>query len=110
MDGIFPKEVVIHFEIVDDQGALIKDFNPPFELAVRYTAEDLRRANGAPLTLWFFNGVNWIQFTKEKHHFRLIPDRLDLESLSSEGKLVETGGYGVAYIWDWNDPAVGWHP
>jgi len=100
-----PARLVINFEIVYEDGSLPPEFTPPFELEVRYTAEDLERARaaGGSPSLWFFNGDEWVPFTKEKHHFRLVPDRLSLE-----GQLVETGGFGVAYIRNWADPPVGW--
>jgi hypothetical protein len=102
-----PTRLVIHFEIIDENGNYPTAFDPPYELEVRYTAEDMARARnlGASLTLWYYDGKNWQPFTEEKHGFRLLPDRLKLQH-----ERIETGGCGIAYITNWADPPVGWSP
>ena len=56
VDGIFPKEVVIHFEIVGENNQPVADFQPPFELAVRYSARrsgpSKRKRRAADLVLF----------------------------------------------------------
>jgi len=107
-DGFKPSRLVINFEVVDEEENIPPEFAPPFELQVRYTAEDLGRARdaGGSLTLWFFDGIKWNPFTEQKHRFRLIPDRLRLQTPLND----EEGGYGIAYITKWYDPPVGWSP
>jgi hypothetical protein len=100
--GFKPGRVVFNFQVVDeaDPAKVLSTFDPPFELRVRYTQGDLKRAQKAnkPLELAFWNGSDWITFTKEKHQFKLEPD--------SQGP----GGYGVAKISNWGDPNVAWGP
>ena len=98
-----PGRLVINFELVDDDhpDVVLAEFDPPFELRVRYTQADLKRAKAAeqPLTLAFWDGKSWVPFTQKKHGFELQPD-------SGPG----AGGVGYARISRWGDPAVGWGP
>jgi hypothetical protein len=100
--GFIPGRVVFNFQIVDedDPSKILTAFDPPFELRVRYTKADQKRAQdaGKPLQLAFWNGSEWITFTKEKHQYELEPDS------------VGSGGEGVAMISHWGDPNVGWGP
>lgn len=101
--GFKPGRLVINFALVDedDQDTFLTEFDPPFELRVRYTKGDLERARRAnqPLELAFWNGSEWVVFTQEKHQFELQPD--------SQGK---AGGYGIALISHWGDPQIAWGP
>lgn len=98
--GFRPLRVVINFQVEDEtkSGELITDFNPPFELRVRYTPADALAAQkaGLPLVLAFWDGSTWVKFTAEKHSFRLEPD--------AQGG----GGAGIALIRNWGDPNVAW--
>ncbi len=98
-----PGRLVINFELVDDDApdTVLTEFDPPFELRVRYTQADLDRAAAAnrPLRLAFWDGSDWVVFTPEKHGFELQPDE-------KPGR----GGIGFARIARWSDPAVGWGP
>jgi hypothetical protein len=100
--GFTPGRVVFNFQIVDEAepSKVLTSFDPPFELRVRYTPSDLKRAERAkkPLQLAFWNGSEWIPFTEEKHQFQLVP--------KSKG----SGGEGIAMISHWGDPNVGWGP
>jgi hypothetical protein len=100
-----PGRLVINFELVDDDRpeVVLKKFDPPFELRVRYTRADWKRAEAAKqaLTLAYWDGKTWVPFTPKKHGFELQPDRDEDPS---------TGGVGYARISDWDDPAVGWGP
>ena len=100
--GFKPGRVVLNFQVVDEDepSKVLTTFDPPFELRVRYTDADLQRAQdaGKPLELAFWNGSEWITFTKEKHQFKLEPD--------GRG----SGGEGVAMISHWGDPNIAWGP
>ena len=100
--GFKPGRGVFNFQVVDedDPSKVLATFDPPFELRVRYTKADEKRAQeaGKPLELAFWNGSEWIIFTKDKHQFKLEPD--------SKG----SGGEGVAKISNWGDPNVAWGP
>jgi hypothetical protein len=93
--------LVINFELVDDEKPeiVLREFDPPIELRVRYYESDMERAmaRGRPLTLAFWDGGRWVRFTAEKHDFHLRPN--------AEPR---TGGVGIARIAGWGDPAVGW--
>jgi hypothetical protein len=98
-----PGRLVVNFELVDDDkpSMVLTEFEPPVELRVRYTRDDLDRARAAeqPLTLAFWDGKVWVPFTRKKHDFELQP-------YPEPG----TGGIGFARISRWGDPAVGWGP
>jgi hypothetical protein len=98
-----PGRLVINFELVDDAAPekVLTEFDPPFELRVRYKKADLDRAAsaGRPLTLAFWDGDAWVPFTREKHGFELQPDAKP-----------DKGGIGFARISRWGDPAIGWGP
>jgi hypothetical protein len=101
--GFKPGRLVINFALVDEDNpeTILTEFDPPFELRVRYTRGDLERAKkaGKSLELGFWNGDEWIVFTQEKHQFELQPD--------TQGN---AGGYGVILISHWGDPNIGWGP
>ncbi len=97
--GFKPFRAVINLKLVDaahpDQEVLT--FSPPVVVRVRYTAQDLASANkaGGALSLGFWDGNQWIRFTREKHNFHLEP--------SAKG-----GGWGVVNISHWGDPTKAW--
>lgn len=99
--GFRPGRVVINFQVVDedDPSTVLTVFDPKFELRIRYTPADLKRAQeaGRSLELAFWDGARWVSFTREKHDFRLEPD-------------AQGGGFGVAMIGHWGDPNVAWGP
>lgn len=101
--GFKPGRLVLNFALVDedDPDTVLTEFDPPFELRIRYTRGDLERARRAnkPLELAFWNGSEWDLFTQEKHQFELQPD--------AQGN---AGGYGVALISHWGDPNIAWGP
>ena len=99
--GFQPDRLVVNFELYDEDqpDKYLVEFDQPFELKVRYTKADLKRAerDGAPLALGFWDGSMWVRFTAEKHGYHLQPD-VDPEK----------GGFGVVSIAKWGDPPVSW--
>jgi hypothetical protein len=99
--GFQPARLVVNFELYDEDqpDKYLVEFDAPFELRVRYTKADLKRAEqeGAALALGFWDGSDWVRFTLEKHGFHLEPDADP-----------EKGGLGVVSIKKWGDPPVGW--
>jgi hypothetical protein len=79
-----------------DNNEEVKEFDPPIVLRVRYTAEDFEKAGKKPW-LWFWNGEEWLRFSREKHHFWLMRDWL-----------MKYGGWGVVNISHWGDPTIAW--
>lgn len=99
--GFQPGRQVINFELVDEKApdTFLTEFDPPFQLRVQYTKPDLDRAadTGRPLALAFWDGSQWVVFTREKHQFELHPNTVP-----------ETGGYATVEISKWGDPPVAW--
>jgi hypothetical protein len=99
--GFRPFRLVINLKLVDaeqpDNEVLV--FDPPIEVRVRYTAGDLAKAKsaGGPLSLGFWDGKQWIRFTREKHQFHLEPSNPP-----------ESGGWGVVNVSHWGDPTHSW--
>ena len=100
--GFQPGRVVINIALVyeDAPDEFLTEFDSPFELRVRYTPGDLRRAqqSNQPLQLAFWDGSDWVVFTPSKHNFELVPEE--------RGE----GGYGVVQLSHWGDPNIAWGP
>ncbi len=100
------RRLLINFEVVDaESGELVTEFEPPFELQVEYTARHWDSAKEAgedhpKLAFWDFEEPEeeqkWVEFTSRKHNFRVEGD--------------EEGGFLVATITEWGDPAHGSGP
>jgi hypothetical protein len=99
--GFQPFRLVINLKVVDaaQPDSEVSVFDPPIEVRVHCTADDLARATaiGKPLSLGFWDGRQWIRFTPEKHQFHLEPE-------ASPAK----GGWGVVNISHWGDPTKAW--
>ncbi len=72
------------------------DLNPPAQIWVALTAEDLARARSSDnLKLAYWNGGQWVIFTASKHHFHVVkPDNAG------------EAGYAVADFMRWGDPPL----
>lgn len=98
-DQIAPDRLVINFEVVLDPNVpeeRINDFDPPIELAVRYTEEDVNVVGGVEnLQLGFWDEENgyWVSFKRDRYNFRVEGD--------------ESGGYIWATISSWGDRYIG---
>jgi hypothetical protein len=102
--GFQPGRLVGNFELFDEAAPerfLIR-LDEPFEMRIRYTPGDLKRAEKAnkSLQLGFWDGSEWVTFTAAKHQFRLEPDADDPKK----------GGVGVVVISRWGDPPIAWTP
>ncbi len=99
--GFQPDRLVINIALEDEDqpGVYLEEIDLPFELRIRYTRGDLEKAQkaGKELKLAFWDGKQWVVFTREKHQFELQP--------SSQG---DGGGYGVVRISRWGDPNIAW--
>jgi len=98
-----PGRLVVNFALVDEEqpDRFLEEFESPFELRVRYTPADQKRAEkaGRPMELAFWDGQDWVRFTQEKHQFKLEPE-------ARPG----AGGFGIALISKWGDPQIAWGP
>ena len=92
----------INFEVVYNTDKQLDKFDPPIELKVYFTYQDLKLAaeENQIISLAYWgkkndNPSNWIRFTKQKHNLRI--------------RLIENSkwaGYFTVYIKDWGDPSV----
>jgi hypothetical protein len=102
-DEFTPARFVINVEIVDANNpmTIMTDFDPPIEIWVKCTEEDLTRlenakakyrqagdavdGKGEPVSqLGFWNGSRWVLFTK-KHNYKIMPDGSEYVKLSKWG-------------------------
>ena len=98
--GVFtPTRLVANIALEDENspGVYLSQFDEPFEMRVRYTPADLKKAQEAKseLKLAFWDGKEWVVFTKKKHNFELQSDN-------------QGGGYGVVQLSRWGDPNISW--
>ncbi len=99
-DGFTPNRLVINlvYELETKPGDWLTEFDPPLEVQIRYKAEDDNNAKalGKKLAIAFWNGSEWIEFTKAKHDLKITAD-------ASGG-----GGIAVFKIKHWGDPSISW--
>ncbi len=94
--GFTPTRLVANIALEDESnpGAYLSQLDKPFEMRFRYTSDDVKQTKTG-LKLAFWDGNEWVVFTKDKHSFELQPD--------SQG-----GGYGVVQLSRWGDPNIAW--
>ncbi len=102
--GFQPGRLVINFELYDEgqPDRFLTKLDDPFEIRIRYTKGDLKRAEktNKQLQLGFWDGSQWVAFTEKKHKFRL---EADMEHPNE-------GGVGIIEISTWGDPPIAWSP
>ncbi len=66
--------LVINFEVKDSQNKIIEKFNPPLNMYLAYTNQDISAVKTADkLSFAFVNENNaWVKFTKAKHGYTLL--------------------------------------
>jgi hypothetical protein len=99
-DQIAPNRLVINFELVLDPsspGEYISDFDPPIELSVRYTQEDVLSVGSVEnlqLGFWDDEAGYWVSFNQpEKYDFKVDGDG--------------SGGYFRVTLSSWADRYIG---
>ncbi len=96
--GFTPKRLVINlvYELETKPDDWLTEFDPPLEVKIRYKADDEKNAKamGKKLAIAFWNGSEWIEFTKAKHGLKITGDA--------------KGGVAVFKIKHWGDPPVSW--
>jgi hypothetical protein len=90
-------EVVTSLKLVDDEDKHVSKYPQEIELRVKYTKDIKGKADGRgkKLKLAYWDGDNWICFTKKKHGFKLI-------------EITKDEGFGIAKIKEWPDPPIAW--
>jgi hypothetical protein len=98
----------------DEPDALATQFAPKLELRIGYTAEDQARAKAAGFEnpiFGFWDGCQWVLFTKEKHE--LLYEPLKDKSTSHEPNVnaaEQVVGFAVVQLAAWSDPAIAGGP
>ena len=88
----------------DDSDALVTQFNPPLTLRMAYSQESLERAKEFKLdypVFGFWDGCQWVLFTKEKHSLSYEP---------SPNPTSDVAGYATVELSAWSDPFIGHGP
>ncbi len=115
-DEFTPNRPLLNFEIVDADypDLTISTFEPPFELEMAYTEEQVRNArneadtfkkyvpgeSAQPMPVFgFWNGLRWVLFKAGKHQLTYTPNEPP-----------GTGGRVTVKITNWADPAIGAWP
>ena len=105
-DPVFwAKREVINFEVVDENtDEIMTEFEPPIELYVVYTDEDLKNAGGLEhlgLAFWDNVGERWVVFTDTKHSFEFRD--MDSWPFDDFGLPDDAAGFGFASVKNWDD-------
>jgi len=80
-----------------DEAKPIKKFNPPLEIRVGYTLEDVveNKGNFKKLKLAYWNGNKWVIISNTEHEYHILPP--------------DTGQVAEVKIKDWvGDPPIAW--
>lgn len=94
--GFDPFRPVINFDVLYDDDQPVQHFDPPIQIKVRYTGNDVMTAGVGGLKLGFWDGLAWWPYTDAKHDFQLVPDA------------DKSGGVGIVTVSDWGDPTQIW--
>jgi hypothetical protein len=106
--GDVPGRRIVNFYFADAQGNAVNEFDPPVELRVKITADDLARKKGQKFKLVFWHDHN--------QHWREIEDHWTV--MHAKGKFFEDpsvspggGNDIVVQLSHWpDDPAIGAGP
>jgi len=70
--GFTPDRIVINLLMKTQGGAAATSFSTPFELRIRFTAEDVSKAGGSEkLKLAYWSGKRWNVLTSSDHKFQV---------------------------------------
>ena len=105
-DRPWPHQVLLNVVVArqEDHDVLVTHYDPPLTLKMAYSMEALERAKEAGLeypVFGFWDGCQWVLFTKEKH-------RLSYDNASDP--TAEIAGYAMVELAAWNDPAIAHGP
>jgi hypothetical protein len=98
----------------DNPDALVTQFAPRLKLRIGYSAEDQDRARAAGLEhpiFGFWDGCQWVLFTKEKHDlsYELPADNSNSHEPNASAT-EQVVGYAVVQLAAWSDPSIGGGP
>jgi len=105
-DEFKPRRLLLNVVVAraDDTDRLVTKFDPPLQLEIAYSQEDLdialKRALKHP-QLGFWDGCKWVLFREEKH---------SLKHVAAEKPTEEIIGYAVVTLSEWADPSIGAGP
>jgi hypothetical protein len=98
----------------DKPDALVTQFAPKLKLRIGYSAEDQDRARAAGLEhpiFGFWDGCQWVLFTKEKHDLSYEPPTdKPISHESNSNPTEQVVGFAVVQLAAWSDPAIAGGP
>jgi len=103
VDRLWPRRMLLNVVVArqDDPDVLVTEYKPALTLKMAYSTEDLEHAKEAGLdfpVFGFWDGCQWVLFTKEKHGLSYDP---------SANPTAEVAGYATVELAAWNDPSIG---
>lgn len=105
-DEFKPRRLLLNVVVarVDDADRLVTKFDPPLQLEIAYSQEDLDIALKHELKhpqLGFWDGCKWVLFREEKHR---------LQHVAAEKPTEQIVGYAIVTLSEWADPCIGAGP
>jgi hypothetical protein len=105
-DEFKPRRLLLNVVVAhaDDADRLVTKFDPPLQLEIAYSQEDLDIALKHDLKypqLGFWDGCKWVLFREEKH---------SLKHVAAEKPTEQTVGYALVTLSEWSDPSIGAGP
>ncbi|CAG0936019.1 hypothetical protein TFLX_04880 [Thermoflexales bacterium] len=105
-DEFQPRRLLLNVVVArtDDADRLVTKFEPPLQLEIAYSQEDLEVARKHDLAypqIGFWDGCKWVLFRENKHGLRYV---------TAERTTTEVAGYAVVTLSEWSDPSIGAGP
>ncbi len=103
----------------DNPDTLVTKFDPKLELRIGYSAEDLARARAAGFeqpVFGFWDGCQWVLFTKEKHSLSYespsdqSTSHPPVSHESNSNSAEQIVGHVVVQLSAWSDPSIAGGP
>lgn len=110
-DEFKPRRALVNVVVARDDNIdlLVTQYDPPLEIQIAYTAEDLTLAQAAKLDhpqVGFWDGQKWVLFQEKKHDLKYVA----VTPAMSERTSSEIIGYAVVNLREWADPLIGMGP
>jgi len=105
-DEFKPRRLLLNVVVAraDDADRLVSKFDPPLQLEIAYSQEDLDIALKRDLKhpqLGFWDGCKWVLFREEKH---------SLKHVTADKPTEQAVGYALVTLSEWADPCIGAGP
>ena len=105
-DEFKPRRLLLNVVVAraDDLDQLVTKFEPPLQLDIAYSQEDLDFARKHEMTypqLGFWDGCKWVLFSEKKHGLKMV----DAAKPTSQAV-----GFAHVTLSEWSDPSIGAGP